>query len=132
MTHSDHTESVEQTILTIGHEIYAAIQRKDADSIEQFLADDFVYRTADGTESSRTEFLRGIKEMPFELSSVTGEHERVSVYGDVAIMTGVQQAEWRQSETAHGLNSAAFVDVFTRRNQKWLLVLAFGVDLQTQ
>ena len=129
MTNLEYEKSVEQTILKIGHEIYAAIQRKDADAIERFLAADFVYRTGSGIESSRTEFLNGIKEMPFELSSVTGEHERVSVYGDIAIMTGVQLAEWRQGETAHGLNSAAFVDVFARRDQDWLLVPAFGVDL---
>lgn len=126
---TDHTQSVEQTILKIGHEIYAAIQRKDSDSIARFLAEDFVYRTGDGTETSRTEFLRGIKEMPFEIDSVTGEHERVSVYDDIAIMTGVQMAHWRRSDTVQGINSAAFVDVFARRDDKWLLVLAFGADL---
>ncbi len=123
------SEQVEETILWIGHQIYDGIRRKDANFLRQFLADDFIQRGADGTEASKEEFLRAISEMPVELSSVKGEHERVSFYGDVAIMTGVQRAEWRQSDTEHGISSVAFVDVFTRRDEKWLLVFAFGADL---
>jgi ketosteroid isomerase-like protein len=131
MNNSDHNDDIRQTILAIGREIYAAIQRKDADSLERFLANDFVHRGADGTEAAKEEFLRGIREMPFEINSVKGQHEKVFVYGNVAVMTGVQHAEWRQSEAAHGLNSVAFVDVFTLRDDRWLLVLAYGVELQS-
>lgn len=131
MKHPHPHEDVEQIILGIGREIYTAIQHKDADSLKQFLADDFVHRSADGTETDRHEFLRGIREMPFEIKSITGHHERVSVYGDVAVMTGVQNAEWRQSETEQGLNSVAFADVFSLRDGKWLLMLAFGAELNS-
>lgn len=121
---------VEETILSIGHQIYDGIRRKDTDFLQQFLADDFIQRGADGTEASKEQFLRAIREMPFEIDSVSGEHERVSVYRNVAVMTGVQLAEWRQSETQRGLNRAAYADVFELRDGKWLLVLAFGADLQ--
>ena len=127
---SPDNEQVEETILSIGHQIYDGIRRKDAEFLRQFLADDFVQRGADGTETSKEEFLRAISEMPFELGSVSGEHERVSVFGEVAIMTGVQVAEWRQSDEENGVSSAAFVDVFTRRDEKWLLVLAFSAESQ--
>ena len=124
------TKQVEDTILSIGNQIYDGIRRKDARFLRQFLADDFVQRGADGTEASKEEFLRAISEMPFEIVSVKGEHERVSLFGEVAIMTGVQLAEWRQSDEDHGLSSVAFVDVFMRRDKKWLLVLAFSAELQ--
>ena len=130
MNNPNHNKDVEQIIEGIGREIYTAIQRKDADSLKQFLADDFVHRSADGTETDKQEFLRGIREMSFEIKSITGQHEHVSVYGDVAVMTGVQNAEWRQSETEQGLNSVAFADVFTLQDGKWLLVLAYGAELQ--
>ena len=119
---------VEETILSIGHQIYECIRRKDTEALRRFLADDFVQRSADGTEATKDEFLRAIKEMPFEISSVSGKNERVSVYGEVAIMTGVQVAEWRQSDEDHGVSTAAFVDVFTRCDEKWLLVLAFSAE----
>ena len=126
----DHKQ-VEEIILWIGHQIYNGIRRKDAEFLGQFLADDFVQRGADGTEATKDQFLSAISEMPFEVGSVSGEHERVSVYGNVAVMTGVQLAEWRQNETAYGLNRAAFTDIFELRDGKWLLVLAFGADLQS-
>ncbi|HKO59875.1 MAG TPA: nuclear transport factor 2 family protein [Pyrinomonadaceae bacterium] len=119
---------VEETMLSIGHQIYECIKRKDAGTLRQFLADDFVQRGADGTEASKEEFLRAISEMPFEIGSVSGDHERVSIYGKIAVMTGVQIAEWRQDATS-GINRAAFADVFELRDGKWLLVLAFGADL---
>lgn len=127
---SPDNKQVEETILSIGHQIYDGIRRKDAAFLRQFLADDFVQRGADGTEASKEEFLRAISEMPFEIDSVSGEHERVSVYGNIAVMTGVQLAEWRQNETQPGLNRAVFADVFELRAGNWLLVLAFGADLQ--
>ena len=123
-------KQVEETILSIGHQIYEGIRRKDAGFLRQFLADDFIQRGADGTEATKDQFLTAISEMPFELGSVSGEHERVSVYGNIAVMTGVQLAEWRLNETEYGLNRSAFADVFELRDGKWLLVLAFGVELQ--
>lgn len=122
-------EQVEKTILAIGHEIYECIRRKDAESLRQFVADDFIQRGADGTEASKEDFLRAISELPVEMDSVSGENEHVSIYGDVGIMTGVQRAEWRQGDEVHGVSSVAFVDVFTRRGDTWLLVQAFGCEM---
>ena len=127
---SPHNNHPEEAILSIGHQMYDGIRRKDADFLRQFLADDFVQRGADGTEASKEEFLRAISEMPLEIGSIKGENERVSIFGEVAIMTGVQVAEWRMSANEHGISCTAFVDVFTRRNEKWLLVLAFSAELQ--
>ena len=128
MTTLQNSESIEQAILSIGRKIYAAIQQKNAEALEALLAHDFVYRAADGTETAKREFLRGISEMPFEISSVTGEHEKVSIFGKVAVMTGVQKAAWRQSESAQGINSVPFADVFELRDGQWLLVLAYGAE----
>ena len=122
---------IEETILAIGQEVYRAIRLKDVESLSGYLADDFVQRRADGSESNKEEFLRAISEMPVEVVSVRGEHEKVDVYGQVAVMTGVQRAEWRQGDEAKGISSGAFADVFELRNGKWLMVLAYGVDIES-
>jgi ketosteroid isomerase-like protein len=121
-------ETVRTTIEDIAERIYAAIRDKDAARVEPFLADDFVYRTQDGREVARAEFLEGIAALPIELVSVTGAHHRLSVFGDVAVLTGVQHAEYRQ-EPAQGISTSAFTDVFQRRGDRWLLVLAYGVEM---
>lgn len=129
MNDVEKNESAEKDILRIEQELFNAIREKDARRFGLFLADDFLYRTHEGKELGKEEFLRGIAAMPVEISSVRGEHQRVRVYGDIAVLTGVQRAEWRQGDAAAGVNSVAFTDVFERRDGRWLLVLAYGVEL---
>ncbi len=119
-----------QVILGIGQELFSAIQRKDAESFGRFLADDFIHRSRDGSVTGRSDFLRGISELPVEILSVSGENERVDVYGEVAVVTGVQRAKWRQGDGVEGVSLGAFTDVFCRREGKWMLVLAYNVDLE--
>lgn len=131
MNNSGRDGSVEQVILRIGQELFEAIRLKDLGSLRRMLADDFVHRTQDGTESGKEAFIKGVGTMPVEVTSIGGEHLRVNVYGDVAVMTGVQRAGWRQGEAAEGVSSVAFVDVFALRGGSWLLALAYGVELQS-
>ena len=127
----ENPKTDEQVILGICHDVFDAIRRKDVVLLGQFLADDFVQRGSDGSESGKESFLSGIETMPLEVMSVKGEHLRVSVYGDVAVVTGVQHAAWRQGDVAEGISSVAFTDVFTLRGGRWLMVLAYGVELQS-
>ena len=121
-------KSDQAEILTIAHAIYAAIQRKDAGRFGEFLADDFVSRSPDGAEMGREEFLKVVASLPVEIDAVRGEHERVDVYGDTAVMTGVQHSEWRQGDQ-RGASASAFTDVYVRRAGRWTLVMAYTVDL---
>lgn len=131
MSSPDSDEAVGRVILGIEEEVFDAIRRKDAGALGRFLAADFVHRTPDGAEAGKEEFLRGVAEMPVEVVSVGGEHQRVGVYGDVAVLTGVQRAEWRQGEGTEGVSMVAFTDVFARRGGEWLMVLAYGVELRS-
>ena len=129
MSSSAHDKAVEQIVLGIEQEVFTAIRQKDVNSLGRFLANDFAHRTPDGSEAGKEEFLRSIAAMPVEVSSIRGEHQKVSVYRDVAVLTGVQRAEWRQGDVAEGVSSVAFTDVFTLREGRWLMVLAYGVEL---
>ena len=131
MSGSNQNAVIEQIILGIEQQVFTAIRQKDVDSLGRFLASDFVHRSPDGSEAGREEFLRNISDMPVEVVSIRGEHQNVNIYGDVAVLTGVQRAEWRQDDATQGVSSVAFTDVFALREDRWLMVLAYGVDLQT-
>jgi len=120
--------SVEATLLDISEKVFTAIQHKDVNALAPFIADDFVQRSSDGSEAGRDAFLQGIATMPAAVTAIRGEQLRVNVYGEVAVVTGVQRAEWRQGNEA-GVSAVAFVDVFALRNGTWRIVLAYGVDL---
>ena len=106
-----------------------AIKNKDAATLEPLLADDFIYRTHFGAEANKAEFLRSIASFPVEILAIRGEELKVNVYGETAVLTGVQLAEARTPAGAAEESVVAFTDIFVRLDGRWLMVLAYGVEL---
>src|SRR5436190_13090585 len=130
MTNS--TDSAAEAILQIERDIMAAIKGKDATALEPMLADEFVYRTHFGAEADKAEFLKSIASFPRKILSLRGEELRVDIFGDTAVLTGVQLAEARAPEGETEESAVAFTDVFVRRDGRWLMVLAYGVELPSE
>jgi len=110
----------------------AAIKGKDTAALEPMLADEFVYRTHFGVEADKAAFLESITSFPVEIISLRGEELKVNVYGETAVLTGVQVAEARPPEGEAEESAVAFTDVFVRREGRWLMVLAYGVELPSE
>jgi ketosteroid isomerase-like protein len=121
-----------EAILQIERDIMNAIKNKDAATLEPMLADDFIYRTHFGAESDKAEFLRAIASFPVEIIALRGEELKVNVYGETAVLTGLQLAEARPPEGKAEESAVAFTDVFIRREGRWLMVLAYGVELPSE
>lgn len=119
-------------ILQIERDIMAAIKGKDTAALEPMLADEFVYRTHFGVEADKAAFLESITSFPVEIISLRGEELKVNVYGETAVLTGVQVAEARAPEGEAEESAVAFTDVFVRREGRWLMVLAYGVELPSE
>ena len=123
---------VASEVLQVEHDIMAAIKGKDAVALEPMLADDFVYRTHFGAEANKAEFLQSVASFPVEILSIHGEELKANVYGETAIITGVQHAEARVPEGGLEESAVAFTDVFVRRDGRWLMALAYGVELPSE
>lgn len=122
-------EQIERAILEIERETMAAIEKKDAEALSRLLAEDFVHRTPEGEELSKDAFLKNIASIPFEILSVRGEALKVSSFGETAVLTGVQKATVRAGDGKEEVGRGAFTDVFVRRGGRWLMVLAYSVEL---
>ncbi len=116
-------------ILQIERDIMAAIKGKDAAALAPLLADDFIYRTHFGAEANKGEFLQSIASFPVEILAIRGDELKVTVYGETGVLTGVQRAEARPLEGEAEESVVAFTDVFVKREGRWLMVLAYGVEL---
>ena len=127
--HDENSSDTAETILQIEREIMAAIKAKDATALSPHVADEFVYRTHFGAESNKSEFLQSISSLAVEIQSLRGDELKVNVYGDTAILTGVQRAEARLPEGELDESAVAFTDVFVRRDGRWVMVLAYGIEL---
>lgn len=121
-----------ELILAIERGIMAAIKAKDTAALAPMLADEFIYRTHFGAEADKDQFLESIVSFPVEILSLRGDELRVDVFGEVAILTGVQRAEARLPDHEPEESAVAFTDVFVQRSGRWLMVLAFGVELPTE
>jgi ketosteroid isomerase-like protein len=131
MTNSTNN-SAEAAVLQIERDIMAAIKSKDANSLEPMLAEEFIYRTHFGAEADKRAFLESITSFPIEILSLRGEELKVNLFGETAVLTGVQHAEARPPEGEPEQSAVAFTDVFVRREGRWLMVLAYGVELPTE
>ncbi len=125
----DQNEDVTQRLLAIEQQLFEAIKRKDLKSLDGLLAADFVHRSPDGSEVDKGGFLQNVGAMPVEVTAIRGEHQHVKVLGNVAVLTGVQLADWRQDDKG-GVSRGAFTDVFEFRGDAWLLMLAYTVELR--
>lgn len=129
---STNSSETSEVVLKIERDIMAAIRSKDATALAPLLADDFVYRTHFGAEANKTEFLESIASFPVEILSLRGEELKVNFYGEIAVLTGVQRAEARAPEGQAEESAVAFTDIFRRSEGRWLMVLAYGVELPSE
>src|SRR5581483_9187104 len=60
-TKAEQDAQVEKEIRQLENDIFAAIQHKDAKKLDVILADDFVYRSPQEAEMTKSAFLDGVK-----------------------------------------------------------------------
>jgi ketosteroid isomerase-like protein len=117
-----------RTILEMEKETFEAIRNKDAAALSIILDDRFVYRSPQGPDTCKTEFIKAVTSLPVKILSVRGENLQVSMYGETAVLTGVQHARV-QTHDGEAISSVAFTDIFIKGLNGWTMALAFGVEL---
>ena len=124
---SEELAEAQQAVLLIEEEIFTAVKNRDTDALERVLSDDFVYRSP-GRQVARDDFLKLCSAFPHEIISIRGEDLSVNVYGNIAVVTGLQIAKTAGGEGEEE-SAVAFTDIFVKLKGKWMLSLAHAVDL---
>jgi ketosteroid isomerase-like protein len=117
-------------VLRLEREMMDAIRDRNARALEPILFEDFVYRSPEG-EVGRADFLKNITALPGRILSVEGRDLRVRIFGEMAVLTGVQLTVLRADDGRELESIVAFTDIFIRRGRRWRLALAHGVELPT-
>jgi ketosteroid isomerase-like protein len=128
-TKPQRDRKIEDAILRLERETMEAIKNKDAATLSRILADHFVLRSPAGADLNKTEFLKLAQSIPVKILSVKGENLKVNVYGQTAVLTGVQRSTTLGDDGREDVSAGAFTDIFIKRQGRWLLVLAYNVDL---
>ena len=56
----------------------------------------------------------------------------MNVYGETAILTGLQTSRARLEDGTEHTGTVAFTDVFVKQRGRWRLALAYGFELPEQ
>ena len=108
---------------------WAALKAKDSTRFEGILAEGFISRSPYQPAQGRTEFIRTLTSFPAEVLSVNADDLEVHLFGDIAVLTGVQVTEIRLPNGNNVTNKIAITNIFQKTGDKWLMVLAHPVEL---
>jgi len=113
-------------LISLSEQLAGAIAKRDVTAVRAFLADGFVQRPAGGDAVDTETFLANITRIPGDILFVKVEQLTVDIWGDSAIVTGIQQARLEIDESVVN-DRRAFVDWFVKETADWKLRTA--VDL---
>lgn len=114
------TSGVEQEILKLEQVYDDAFLKKDRAGLERLLADDFVYIHSNGTLANRAAEITEAMSADIKWTGSKLDGQRVRVYGDTAIVTGIQTL----TGSGKGYVSGArrYTNLWVRRNGRWQTV----------
>ena len=105
------------------------IRERNIDKLEAILAPDFLYVSPRKRDLRRPEFLNQVKSSTQEIEWLGAEEMKIHMYGETAVITGIQNAQVRSEKAGLQSSDSSFTDVFRRRQGRWELVLSFRADM---
>lgn len=94
---------------------------RDARALDAMLGAHFVNTEYDGEVSDRAQFLEGIKDPQFNLTSLSIQDTKVSMYGDSAVVTGTYRTKGTYQGKAYE-HVGRFTDTWVFADGRWQCV----------
>lgn len=116
---ADSDAAISQTLQAIEQAWLNAEKNHDAAAFEKLVADDWMAITPEGKSQTKAERAAEIKTS--QIASATLGNMKVRVFGDTAVVTGTDD-EVNMKDGKKSSSHYAWMDVFVKRNGKWLAV----------
>jgi ketosteroid isomerase-like protein len=129
MQHSEPSDDMRQAVLRAQNQFWTALENKDADLFEQILADDFVSRSPGQPNQTRAAFITTLTSFPASVLAVEADDLEIHIFGDLAVLTGVQVAQLRLPNGNAATNRLMITNIFRKRPDQWAMVLTHAVEL---
>lgn len=120
--------SVAETLKQLEQDFGDAIKAADTDKLNQILADDWRSVGYAGKISTKEGFLSNLRSGKSKLDSFEFGPMDVKVLGNVAVVQG-SNTETRTTDGRASSFKAAWMDVFEKRGDKWVLVRSQSAKL---
>jgi ketosteroid isomerase-like protein len=111
-------------------QFWMALQNKDRSVMASVLADDFLARSPGQPNQGRAEFIDSLTSFPAQVLSIRSDDLEIHIWGDVAVVTGVQSAEVKFANGQIKMNRIAITNVFQYQQERWIMRLSHAVALE--
>lgn len=119
-------------LLQLAQDTFDALRTRDAALLRRLLAEDFELRTPGQPAVDREAFIAAVAAIPGTVLEVRSEDTEARVLGDVGVLTGHQHARVALADGAVVAQVGAFTDVALWREERWVLVHAYNVEVSEQ
>jgi ketosteroid isomerase-like protein len=106
-----------------------AALKGDGQSLGEIVADDFFAIDADGRRETRTTVLERLRDNPWRVASFHQRDLEIHLYGETAVVTGVDLVEARDAGGRDRSGAYRFLHVFQKRDGRWWLIAGQGAHL---
>ncbi len=121
-----------ESILQIQQRFWTALQNQSDAELESVLAENYRCVSPLQPDQNRAEFIHTLVSMPLTVSSITCHNLQVDVWGETAVLTGVQIARMHLPNNGESvIDKLAITNVFSRVGEDWRMVLSHAVSLPT-
>lgn len=130
MTQTINDKDRQLAVRQAQQQFWNALQNKDKQAFEYLVADDFIQRSPGQPNQDRTAFINTLTSFPGRVRSVGSDDLEVHIWGEIAVVTGVQLAEIELANGQVILNRIAITNIFKEQQGRWVLKLAHAVSLE--
>lgn len=123
------TETETRELIDISHRLLAAIRGRDPNTLDRVLHGEFVQINDAGVRAKRDSFITAVVTSAYEIRALSFDVLSVDVFGDTAVVCGVQRAVVTLQSGEEVTGRSAFTDVFVKNLNRWLLRVAMSADL---
>jgi len=122
-------QSAQDEILLVQQRFWEALKAKDFAEFMAIISPSFVGRSPGEPNQTREEFITTLTAFPVAVSEIAGEAIEVHVFGDVAILTGVQVARLQFPDGNAKSSRLMLSNVFRRESGNWHLALCHAFEI---
>jgi len=114
---SQTANATEQEVLKAFHALDDANIKKDRATMERMMADDYMYTHSNGSVLNRAQDIAETMSGDVKWTASKTEGLKVRLYGDVAIVTGLQTLTGSAKNYVSG--PRRFTDIWIKRDGRW-------------
>jgi ketosteroid isomerase-like protein len=111
------------------HLIVDAIRTGDIDALRRAFTEDFVHSAPGAPDQDFEAFAAALRSADHVVEHLAAREIRARVFGETALLLGIQDARVKLADGRVVTGSSAFADVFRRTPSGWRVAHAWSVEM---